>query len=311
MTITLLCLAVFIIISHHSNHDKIHELNSTASPNKPERDPALRVQRIVSLAPNLTEILFELGLGERVVAVSNNSDYPPEAANKKKIGTFWQPSTEAVIASRPDLVVALWFEQQKSVAETLKRLGFRVLTLKIEETEELFTAIEKIGGAADCKQRADELIKNIRTRMNNLKLKVGSTNKVKLLWVVQTEPLRVAGRNTFANELIELAGGENAIGPTISKYPQIGAEEILTCGAEAIIQSAMGTGNIPAQQRAAEAFWSKRTNLPAVKNNRIYVVESDTILRLGPRFPQGAETVARCLHPNIFDRGNDIAQQAR
>ena len=256
--------------------------------------------RIVSLAPNLTEILFALGLDEKIAAVSNDSDYPPEADKKKKVGTFWQPNIEAVIAAKPDLVITLWFEQQKAVAETLNRLGYRVLTLKAEKIEELRTAIKKIGAATGRKQQANELVKNIENQFSNLQSKFSSTNKVKVLWVVGVENLSVAGRNTFINELIEIVGGENAIGPTISQYPQIGAEELITCGAEIIIQSAMGTSNISKQQRAAEAFWSKWANLPAVKNNRIYVVDSDLVLRLGPRLPQGAEMIARCLHSEIY-----------
>ncbi|MHC4417752.1 MAG: helical backbone metal receptor, partial [Planctomycetota bacterium] len=98
--------------------------------------------RIVSLAPNLTEILFALELDEKIVGVSNNSDYPAAAANKKKVGSFWQPNIETIIAAKPDLVVTLQTrtEQQKSVSDSLRRLGFKVLTLKIEKIEELFTA---------------------------------------------------------------------------------------------------------------------------------------------------------------------------
>jgi iron complex transport system substrate-binding protein len=264
--------------------------------------------RIVSLAPNLTEILFALGLGEKIVAVSSDSDYPPEASDRKRTGTFWQPNTEAIIASKPDLVVTLWFEQQKSVADSLKRLDYHVLTLRIEKIEELLTAIQKIGSATDRKQRADQLVKNIRNRVNNLQLKLNSANKVKVLWVIQVEPLRVAGRNTFVNELIELAGGENAIRPTIQQYPSIGAEELFACGAEVIIQSAMGTSDIDQQQRSAEKFWSKWTNLPAVKNNRIYIVDSDIVLRLGPRLCQGIELIAHCLHPDIFNQEQKTTQ---
>ena len=305
MTIAFACLAAFIFISQHQNNtqDKVLKPNSTDSPNKPTR--------IVSLAPNLTEILFALGLDEEIAAVSSGSDYPPEAAKKSKVGTFWQPNTEAIIASKPDLVITLWFEQQKSVADSLNRLGYEVLTLKIEKIEELLTAIQNVGTATGCRQRADELAENISTQLDDLKSKLSLTNKVKMLWVVQVEPLRVAGRNTFINELIELAGGENAIGPTISQYPQIGTEELLVCGAQAIIQSAMGKSNISEQQQAAEKFWGRWSSLPAVKNNRIYVVEPDTTLRLGPRLPQGIEIVARCLHPDVFTRTHDAVQQIR
>lgn len=298
MIICFICLAVFVII-RHCNQDKIHEHNLTESENKPTR--------IVSLAPNLTEILFALGLGERVVAVSSDSDYPPEVVDKNKMGTFWAPDIEAIIASKPDLVITLCFEQQQSVAESLKRLGYKVLILKIEKIEELFRAIEKIGVAADCEQRADQLVKEISDRLVDLQQELASATEVKVLWVVQTEPLRVAGRNTFINELIEIAGGENAVGPTIAQYPEIGTEELLGFGVEIIIQSAMNAANIPAQQKAAEMFWARWSSLPAVKNNRIYVIEPDTTLRLGPRLPQGAEMVARCLHPDSFKRTGDFA----
>jgi len=299
--LTILCLvgAGFLIL----NVRQVQNRSASPLPNKPGR--------IVSLAPNLTEILFALGLDEKIVAVSNDSDFPPEAANKKKIGTFWQPNTEAIIACKPELVVTLWFEQQKAVADSLKRLGYRILTLKIEKIDELLTAIQKVGTATDCKQQADQLVENINNHLNDLQLKLSSANKVKVLWVVQVEPLRLAGRDTFINELIKLAGGENAIGHTIQQYPPIGTEEILACGAETIIQSAMGKSNIAEQQKAAERFWSRWANLPAVKNNRIYVVEPDTVVRLGPRLCQGMELIARCLHPDIFAQRQNAAQQVR
>ncbi|MHC4543722.1 MAG: ABC transporter substrate-binding protein, partial [Planctomycetota bacterium] len=236
---------------------EVQNRNTTPLPNKPTR--------IVSLAPNLTEILFALGLEEQIIAVSNDSDYPLDAANKKKIGTFWQPSTEAIIACKPDLVVTLRLrtEQHKPTADSLRRLGYRVLTLRIETISELLAAIQEIGYATDSKQQADKLIDNISSQLNNVQRRLSSANKVKVLWVVQSEPLRVAGRNTFINELVELAGGENAIGDTLQQYPPIGAEEILTCGAEVIIQSAMGIVNMAEQQKAAEKFWSRWANLPA------------------------------------------------
>lgn len=274
-----------VSVSRQKSRDK------TTLPDKP--------QRIVSLAPNITEILFALGLDKKIVAVSNNSDYPAQAVNKKKIGTFWQPSTEAIIASKPDLVLTLQLrtEQQKPTADSLKRLGYPVLTLRIEKIKQLLTAIQKIGDVTGSKHRAEQLVKDISNQLNDLQSKFASADKVKVLWVVQTEPLRVAAQDTFVNKLLELAGGQNAIAPTIQQYPPIGTEELLACGAEIIIQSAMGTRNMAEQQKAAEKFWSRWKNLPAVKNNRIYVVQPDTVLRLGPRLCQGVELIADCLHP--------------
>ncbi len=257
-------------------------------------------QRIVSLAPNLTEILFELGLSENVIAISSDSDYPAEVANKKKVGTFWHPNLEAIISCKPDLVITLDFEQQIAVADSLNRLGYNILILKINKIEDLWTAVTKIGSATDCKQQADDLINSLKGKLNKLQIKTDPLNKTKVLWVMQSEPLRVAGRNTFINELIELAGGDNAVGQTIQQYPSISTEELIACKAQVIIQSAMEPDNIEKQQKAAEVYWSKYPNLPAVEKNRIFVLYSDEVLRLGPRLPRGVEIISRFLHPDIF-----------
>jgi iron complex transport system substrate-binding protein len=295
LSLFILCLAVtgFTLIG----------IRSGPKQNKPV--PSDKPSRIVSLAPNLTEILFELGLEKNIAGVSSDSDYPAGVMNKTKVGTFWQPDTEAIIASKPDLVITLWFEQQQSVADTLSRLGYHVLTVRLEKIDELWPAILRIGDATDCRQQADELVQNIKNRLSHLKSMTTDTNKTRLLWIIQSEPLRVAGRNTFINELIELAGGENAIGWTLQQYPSISTEELLACEAEVIVQSAMDTANLEQQQQAAQLFWKKYPNLPAVKNNRIYVVDSDTMLRLGPRLPHGVEIIARFLHPEIFKKQDD------
>jgi iron complex transport system substrate-binding protein len=259
-------------------------------------------QRIVSLSPNLTEIVFALGLGEKVVGVSNNCDWPAEAKTKPKMGTFWQPNTEAIIAAKPDLVVCESFLQQKEVAETLKRAGLRVLSLRAESIEELFNAIIQIGSATGCLDKAEALTAKIKGELDEIRAKASSAKKVKVLWAVQTEPMRVVGVKTFVNEIIDLAGGQNVIAPTGDQYPSISTEVILGCGTEVIIQSAMGSENIPGQQKAAEEFWSRYANLPAVKDKKIYVIDPDTVFRLGPRLPQGVEGVAKLLHPELFEK---------
>ena len=261
------------------------------------------VDRIVSLAPNLTEILFALGLEKEVVGVTLYSDYPPAAVKKPKVGTFWQPNVEAVIAAKPDLTITLGFEQQRNIAERLKRIGYSSLTVSIEKVNDLFEAIEKIGAATGKQYRANELVGDIRKKLNNLSVLVGTNDRIRVLWVVQREPLRVAGRDTFVNEMIKLAGGENAIGLTLHKYPPIGAEQIIVCGAEVIIETEMESKNLEEQQAAALEYWnkSKFRNVPAVANKRVYVIRDDAVSRLGPRLYEAVEAIARCLRPEIFD----------
>jgi len=255
-------------------------------------------ERIVSLAPDITEILFALGLGDKIIAVSSDSDYPPESAEKQRVGTFWKPSTEAIIAIKPDLVITQWFAEQKAVADTLEQLGYKTLVLSMQKFSELPEVINKIGKATGTQEKAEQLANDIVNKINAIKTKYNRTEKIKVLWVIQEEPLRVAGRDTFLNELIEAAGGENAIGKTLQQYPSISAEVIISCNAEVIIQSAMSKDNLENQQNNAELFWNKYPNLPAVKNRRIYVLDSDILLRLGPRLPEGIEIIAGCLYEN-------------
>ncbi|MGB7581708.1 MAG: cobalamin-binding protein [Sedimentisphaerales bacterium] len=264
--------------------------------------------RIVSLSPNLTEIVFALGLGDRVVGVSNNCDWPAEVKQKPKMGTFWQPNTEVVITAKPDLVVCESFLQQKEVAETLKRAGLNVLSLRVESIEEFYNAILSIGQATGCPDKAEPLAAKIKNELDQIRTKASSAKKVKVLWAVQTEPMRVVGIKTFVNEIIDLAGGQNVISPTGDQYPSVGTETILTSGAEVIIQSAMGTEDITKQQETAEKFWSRYANLPAVKDKKVYVLEADTVLRLGPRLPEGAMAVAKLLHPELFSQPKDPNQ---
>ena len=260
-----------------------------------------RANRIVSLAPNLTEILFALGLEKEIVRVTLHSDYPPAAAKKAKAGTFWQPNIEAIIAARPDLIVTLGFEQQRNLAERLKRINYNCLTVNIEKVNDLFEAIETIGAATGKQYEANELVTNIGNKLNKLSALVGTKTKVRVLWVVQREPLRVAGRDTFVNEMIELAGGENAIGPTLHKYPPIGAEQVIVCGADVIIEPSMQQKDLTAQQNRALLYWSNFENLPAVANKQIYVIPGDTVSRLSPRLYEAIETIAGCLRPELFE----------
>jgi iron complex transport system substrate-binding protein len=264
--------------------------------------PPGRTSRIVSLAPNITEILFAIGLGDEVAGVTLDSDYPPQAAAKPKVGTFWQPDIEAVVAARPSLIVTLGFEQQRNLAERLRRIGYNSLTVNIDKVDGLFEAIEKIGSAGGRRQRANELMSRIKTRLQHLEDLVGARPKVRVLWVVQREPLRVAGRDTFVNEMIEMAGGENAIAPTVNKYPPIGSEQVVACNPEVIIEPAMARQDIESQRKASLQYWSKFQHVSAVKDRRIRVIDGDTVSRLGPRLYEGTEAIARCLRPELFEK---------
>jgi iron complex transport system substrate-binding protein len=173
--------------------------------------------------------------------------------------------------------------------------------VNVEKVGDLFAAIGRIGATTRRQHQANELIIRTKTKLQQLTTLVSTEPKVRVLWVVQREPLRVAGRDTFINEMIELAGGENAIGMTVHKYPPIGSEQVIACNADVIIEPAMGRENIEVQRDRALQHWSTFKYIPAVANDRVYVIDGDTVSRLGPRLYEGTETIARCLRPHLFE----------
>lgn len=265
-----------------------------------EKQPAHTPARIVSMAPNLTEILFSLGLDESVVGVTQDSDYPPAAARKPPVGTFWQPNIEAVIALKPDLVVTLNLEQQRGLTERLTRMGYTCLMLDISTVEDLFDAIPAVAVVTGRNPQAEHVLGSMNAKIAAIRSATAGKDKVKVLWVVQREPLRVAGRNTFINEMIELAGGENAIGPTLHIYPPIGGEQVIASAPQVIIEPAMTGGDLREQRARAVSYWKRYATVPAVANGRIYVIDGDPVSRLGPRLGDGIETIAKCLRPQVF-----------
>ncbi|MBN2181551.1 MAG: ABC transporter substrate-binding protein [Sedimentisphaerales bacterium] len=276
--------------------------------NTPANITTDEISRIISTAPNITEILFALGLEEKIAAVTSDSIYPPAAAKKTKIGNFWQPDIETIIATKPNLVVTLGFPlypQQQNLADRLRRIGYTCLTVfNNEQISDLFDAINKLGLATQTQDKAYILATQIQNEIKRISLLTTETEKIRVLYVVQREPLRVAGTDTFINEMISLAGGENAIGPTIQKYPPIGTEQLILCNADVIIEPTMGQKNSEQLRNNAVEYWSRYKNIPAVENNRIYVVDDDTISQLGPRLNEGVETIARCLRPELFEKPN-------
>ena len=260
-----------------------------------------RPVRIVTASPQITEIAYAMGLENRIAAVTSDADYPPAASQKPMIGKFWQLNMEAMIAARADLVIIENFEQQKSIGRRMEQMGYPVLTVSMTNFEELFETIKKIGQATESEVAAQMLVDSIKSKLINLSGQFQCRPKRSVLWVMQTEPVRVAGVDTFPNEFIELAGGRNAIGKTVQKYPPIGAEQIVASAPEIIIQPAMSSASVEAERKAAVKFWSNYPNIPAVKNGRVYVIAAETVHRLTPRLPEGLELVGRCIHPEIFD----------
>jgi iron complex transport system substrate-binding protein len=258
-------------------------------------------QRIVSMAPNLTELLFALGLEEEIVGVTAYSDYPEAAKDKAVMGTFWQPNIEAIVSAGTDMVVTLGFDQQTTLAGRLRRLGYETLTVDIETVEQLFDAIDAIGAATGKGLEARELSGRLRGSLDGISELVADKEPLKVLWIIQLSPLRVAGTETFVNELIELGGGVNAMGPTINKYPPIGFEQVISSDADVIIEAAAPGTDLLKRRGELLEYFGRFGDVEAVKNKRIYVIDGDTVSRLGARIDEGVETIAGCIRPELFE----------
>ena len=158
ITASIILITAILIGSHVRNRNS--GANSEQVITKPT--PISPPRRIVSLAPNLTEILYALDLGDKVVAVSKDCDFPSEVKEKPEVGSFWQPDIESILSAKPDLIITLWFEQQKNVADSLERLGYKVVTLKLEKIKDLPVAIREIGYADQRPQKAKKLVEKLK-----------------------------------------------------------------------------------------------------------------------------------------------------
>jgi iron complex transport system substrate-binding protein len=143
--------------------------------------------------------------------------------------------------------------------------------------------------------QAQQLIDRLRTAVQALQSSTNSQTRPKVLWVIQRQPLRVAGTQTFVSELIEIAGGVNAIGPTLHTYPPIGDEDVIAVRPEVIIEPTDQPELRDAQQRSALSFYAVFRTLPAVQNGKIFVIDGDLVSRLGPRIDQGLQIIAACM----------------
>ena len=260
-------------------------------------------RRIVSLAPSATEMLYALGLGDRVVGVTTFCRYPPEAARKPKIGNYLRPDVETILALRPDLVVA-----EKSMirqALSLPRLKLNVLEVDDSTIQGIYESIRAIGRATGAGARAEALCENIRAGLDSVRRRASPLGRPRVMFVVGRTPGRIedliaAGGPSYLNEVIEIAGGENIFKDAATAYAKVSLEEVLARDPEVIIdmgEMAQTVGVTEAQRRAVVALWRRYPNLKAVRNNRVFAVASDVLVVPGPRVVAAAAEVAVLLHP--------------
>lgn len=250
--------------------------------------------RIISLSPNTTEILFAMGLGDKIVGVTNFCNYPEEVKKKPKIGGMSNPSLEAVVSSKPDIVVMTTDGNPKEFEERLRSLKIRTYVFKARRLSELPLGIRELGLALDVKDKAEILAKEIEGTMNKVVhsslITHHSSPKKKVLFIIWPEPLIVAGPGTLIDDVITLLGAENIAAKAKTSYPKYSIEEIIRQSPDVIF---VGKGHTDIKE-VSENLLKRIALVPAVKYNAVCYM-SDSIYRLGPRVVQGIKEMAICL----------------
>ena len=266
--------------------------------------------RIVSLAPSTTEILFALGLGDKVVAVTNYDNYPYNftawiaAGNMTSIGDFKDPNMEVIASLEPDLILATGGVQKETV-ETLRDLGYKVLVFDPTNITGVFRNIELVGNATGKNAEATSLVDNLNNRIEFVVNKVATaTSKPKVYYEVfySTTSLWSAGSKAWQNELIVKAGGINIFADQPLDYFQSSAEAVVSRNPDVIILPASGMGEKTPfwgslDEVKARPAWN---SISAVQNDRLYQIDSDVIQRAGPRVADAIEQLAEFFHPELF-----------
>jgi iron complex transport system substrate-binding protein len=252
---------------------------------------ALEYKRIVSLAPSMTEILFSIGLGDYVVGVTNYCDYPDEARKKPKIGGMTNPSIEAIISLKPDIVVMTTDGNPKEIEERLRSMRIKTYIFRARRIEELPHGIRDLGIALGTEEKAFRLSKELEGTLSRLRRDYISTHKKKVLFILWPEPLIVAGPGTAIDDAINLLGAENIAKGARIPYPKYSVEDIIRQSPDIILIGRSMGSDI---KEASKGLLKKLSSVAAIKNNRVCYV-GDGLYRLGPRIIKGIEEVADCL----------------
>jgi iron complex transport system substrate-binding protein len=264
-----------------------------ASSLLPSNVYAVPPKRIISLAPNMTEILFALNLGESIVGVTSFCDRPEEAKKKPKIGGMTNPSLEAIISLKPDIVVMTTDGNPKEFEERLRLLKVKTYVFKAKRLSKLPQGIRDMGSAIGVKDRAEKLAKEIEEAVSKFRDKNEGKSgefKKKVLFIIWPEPLIVAGTGTVIDDAITLLGAENIAAKAKTSYPKYSIEEIVHQSPDVIF---IGGGHINTKE-VSKGLLKKIDSVPAVKNGYVFYL-SDSLYRLGPRVIKGIMEMAECL----------------
>lgn len=254
-----------------------------------------QVNRVISLAPNLTEIVFAVGAGDRLVGRTSYCDYPAEAKAVPEVGDTLQPSLERIIALRPQVVLITTASQLEIFTRQLQNQNIAVFVTDPHDLDGVFRTIEQVGEIVGQKQQAQVLVQKLRERATAVEEAVKGKPPVRVFYQVSGQPLYTIGRDSFLTDLIRRAGGISVTADVPGAWPRYSDESALAARPEAIILPTGGSMGA-ANSAVTEALQQS----PAVLAGRVYKINDDHLARPGPRSLDGLEAMARALHPEAF-----------
>jgi len=253
---------------------------------------AERPQRILSLAPSITEILYALGLSDRIVGVTKNCNYPPECAKKARVGDIYL-DYEQVIKLKPDLIVSEDTVRQEA-ANKLKGLGFRVLSVRCRTLEDFKASLAIIGQATQTEEESRRILAAMEKTIASVQSKVKSVTvarRPRVFVEIWNEPLMTAGKGTIVSELVELAGGVNIGNDLGGGFPRLSQETLVSRNPDIIVLTTSAREDMLKRKPLSE--------VKAVKDGRVYKIDPDILVRPSPRLTQGLVQLARWFYSGI------------
>lgn len=251
----------------------------------------VKVERAVSLAPSLTENVFAVGAGDRLVGVTTYCDYPAEAQKLAKIGDTLNPNLENIIALKPQVVFVSTASQMQAFTERLERQNIAVFVTNPQDIDGVYKSLYQIGDVMNETERANTVVDELKKRVADVEARTANAAKPKVFVQIAREPLFTIGKTSFINDLIVRAGGVSVTSEINEAYPKFSKETALALQPDAIILSESDDNQSP-----NDVF----KDSPAMKNGKVYKIKADLLSRPGPRIVDGLEKIAKVLHPENF-----------
>ncbi|MCP4681154.1 MAG: cobalamin-binding protein [Desulfobacterales bacterium] len=251
-------------------------------------------KKIVSLAPSLTEILYYLGLEDRIAGVTRFSYYPPEATDKAKVGTYNKLNVEKIISLGPDLAIGTVDGNEEGTIRLLEQAGIAVYLVNPRRVRDAIGTIATLGELCGVGKKAAHLCSQLNRRIDKIVEKTSSLRRPLVFLQINVRPIMTVNRNTIHHDVIRLAGGVNMTQDEPITYPRISVEAVLERRPEVIIISSMERRGKFERERKK---WLEWPSIPAAEKGRIHLIESDLLDRPSPRIVEGLEAMAGLLHP--------------